>query len=179
MKLDNLNAMLKGMRRWLGIRERDQEEWSQFTAQSLQLLDAAIKIDGASKGNVQLFNPLITGLQIVAHRGFATDFLHHFEVVRVDEPSACGRAFRLGRRVIIPDITIDRSYQPYLSIARTSGYRAVQSTPILKSDGSVIGVLSTHFGDTHEWSDASKSALDHYASKIGELTMKLVERVSG
>jgi hypothetical protein len=32
-------------------------------------------VDGAEKGNVQLFNPTVNGLQIVAHRGFDTMFL--------------------------------------------------------------------------------------------------------
>ena len=56
-------------------------------------------------------------------------------------------------------------YAPYLSIAQANGYCAVQSTPIIRSDGVVIGVLSTHFAQTHEWSDAAQRALDNHADQ--------------
>jgi hypothetical protein len=101
------------MRRWVRIKEHEQGKWSHFSRRIEQLLNTAIAVDGATKGNVQLFNPLVNGLQIVTQRGFDVQFLQQFEIVQADEPSACGRAFRLGRRVMIPDITVDR-YQPYL-----------------------------------------------------------------
>ena len=163
------------MHRLLRIRERQQDKWSHFTSGILNLLDGAIAVDGATKGNVQIFNPIVNGLQIVAHRGFDEQFLQHFEIVQADEPSACGRAFRMRRRVMIPDITVDRAYQPYLSIAVSSGYRAVQSTPILNPDGSVIGVLSTHFSNTHGWSHETERGLDGYGLKIGEAITQLIE----
>jgi GAF domain-containing protein len=163
------------MRRWVRIKEHEQGKWSYFTRRIEQLLITTIAVDGAAKGNVQIFNPLVNGLQIVTQRGFDVQFLQQFEIVQADEPSACGRAFRLRRRVIISDITVDRSYQPYLSIAESSGYRAVQSTPILSSDHSVIGILSTHFPDTHVWSKEAERALDEYASKIGDAITQLIE----
>jgi hypothetical protein len=76
---------------------------------------------------------------------------------------------------MIPDITIDRSFQPYLSIARSSGYLAVQSTPVMGAQGSVVGILSTHFANTHQWSEAAQLALDEYSSKIGKLIEQLIE----
>ena len=85
------------------------------------------------------------------------------------------RAYRFGLRVVINDITIDRFYTPYISIAQTSGYRAVQSTPIVQSSGSVIGVVSTHFTHTHEWSEPALGALDHSASKMAALVSKLIQ----
>ena len=163
------------MRRWVRIKEHETGKWSHFTRRIEQILHTTIVVDGAAKGNVQIFNPLVNGLQIVTHRGFDVQFLQQFEIVQADEPSACGRAFRLGRRVMISDITVDRPYQPYLSIAESSGYRAVQSTPILNSDHSVIGVLSTHFPDTHVWSKEAERALDEYASKIGDAITQLIE----
>ena len=154
------------MHRLVDVKEKDADRWSSFTAQLQGLLNAAITADGALKGNVQLFNPYFDGLQIVAHHGFDKPFLQQFGLVRWDEPTACGRAYRFGLRVVIPDISIDRFYAPYLSIAQASGYRAVQSTPVIASGGSVIGVLSTHFPHTHEWSETAQRALDHAASKV-------------
>ena len=167
--------MMPTMRRWVRIKQNDHDKWSHFRTQFQQLLDSAIAADNTAKGNVQLWNPNLNALEIVAHRGFDNIFLRKFEVVHDNEPSACGRAFRLGRRVMIHDVTLDRFYEPYLSIAQASGYRAVQSTPILRADGAVIGVLSTHFPDRHEWEEAAQRALDQYASQIAALVTELVE----
>ena len=163
------------MHRLVDIKEKDVDRWCSFTAQVQGLLNAAITADGASKGNVQLFNPYLDGLQIVAHRGFDKSFLQQFEIVRWDEPTACGRAYRFGQRVVITDIRVDRFYAPYLSIAQANGYRAVQSTPIILSDGPVIGVLSTHFSDTHEWSEVALRALDHSASGVATSVLELIQ----
>jgi GAF domain-containing protein len=162
------------MHRLVDIKENEFDKWSSFTAQLQGLLNAAITADGASKGNLQLFNPYLDGLQIVAHHGFDKPFLHQFGIVRWDEPTACGRAYRFGLRVVIPDISVDRFYAPYLSIAHASGYRAVQSTPIIQSGGSVIGVLSTHFSHSHEWSETAQRALDHSASKVAASVLELL-----
>ena len=163
------------MHRLIDVKEKNGERWSSFTAHLEQLLNATISADGASKGNVQLFNPYLDGLQIVAHHGFDKLFLQQFAIVRWDEPTACGRAYRFGLRVVIPDISIDRVYAHYLSIAQASGYRAVQSTPIIQSGGAVIGVLSTHFPHSHEWSETAQGALDHSASKVAALVSKLIQ----
>jgi GAF domain-containing protein len=163
------------MRRWVHIKCSDTDKWSYMCTQLHQLLDSTIAADGAGKGNVQLWNPNLSALEIVAHRGFDSLFLQQFKVVRMDEPSACGRAFRLGRRVMIHDVTLDRFYAPYLSIAHSSGYRAVQSTPILRSDGTVMGVLSTHFPDKHEWEESVQRTLDQYASQVAALVTELIE----
>jgi len=162
------------MRRWTHVKDRDREKWSHFKSQFQQLLDAAIATDKSDKGNVQFLNPTTNALEIIAQRGFDRPFLSQFEVVRLDEPSACARAFRLGRRVMIQDITLDRFYEPYLSLAQASGYRAVQSTPIFGSTGTVIGVLSTHFADNYEWEEAAQYALDQYASQIAAVVTELI-----
>ena len=163
------------MQRWVSIKEREQSKWEGFVEAIHQLLDDTIATDGADQGNVQLFNPLINGLQIIAHRGFGLTFLQQFSIVRIDDPSACGRAFRYGKRVMIQDIAKDRAFEPYVSIATGSGYRAVQSSPLLHSDGSVIGIVSTHFTDKHTWSEGAQLSLDGYATRMGDLISALIE----
>lgn len=130
-----------------------------------RLLDAAIEADYAVLGNIQLFNPQLGTLQIVAQRGFDLEFLQHFETVRADDGCSCGRALSQKRRVVVSDITQDA---PYLSIAKASGYRAVQSTPLC-SNGVLLGVLSTHFPDVHQLSGNATAALDELAVEIAHL----------
>jgi|GEM_PF-1837175 GAF domain-containing protein len=161
------------MNQWMDIRDREPERWETFTRQCLVLLDTARRLDGTDKGNIQLFNPVYQGLQIIVQRGFALPFLQQFEVVRIDEPSACGRAFRHGQRVMISDINNDVLYMPYRSIAKASGYQAVQSTPLAGKDGSIIGVLSTHGAEPHKWECASLQGLDLCAVELSRLILAL------
>ena len=134
-----------------------------------RILDAAIAECGAMKGNVQLFDTGHGTLRIEAQRGFDASFLQLFEQVRIDDPSACGRAFRQKQRVVIQDVMADPLFAPYLSIARANHFRAVQSTPILANDGSVLGVFSTHFSQANQYSEKMAGPLDRYAAKIARL----------
>src|SRR5262245_24447327 len=110
-----------------------------------EVLEGAIVTSGADYGNVQLYNPQIGALEIVAQRGFRQDFLDYFRTVRVDEGSACAQAMRSGQRIILEDVELDPAYEPHRRISAAAGYRAVQSTPLKSRNGSVLGMLSTHF----------------------------------
>jgi signal transduction protein with GAF and PtsI domain len=108
-------------------------------------------------------------LCIEAQRGFDASFLQLFEQVRIDDPSACGRAFRQKQRIVIQDVVTDPLFAPYLSQARANRFRSVQSTPILANNGSVLGILSTHFANANQFSEKMAGPLDRYAAKIARL----------
>lgn len=112
------------------------------------MLDGTIELLGADKGNVQLVGADGT-LRIEAQRGFGREFLEYFKEVATDDESACGRALRLGEPVILEDIELDDAYAPLRPIARSAGYRAVVSTPLISADGTAQGVLSMHFSGVH------------------------------
>ena len=52
-------------------------------------------------------------------------------------------------RVIIEDVLSDRGFAPYRDIARAADFRSVQSTPLVSSNGALVGILSRHFSSTH------------------------------
>jgi GAF domain-containing protein len=133
------------------------------------ILDAAIADCGATKGNVQLLDAGHGTLYITVQRGFNASFIQLFEHVRIDDPSACGRAFRQKQRVVIQDIMTDPLFAPYLSIARANSFQCVQSTPILAYDGSVLGVLSTHFTKANQYFEKMGGPLDRHAARIAAL----------
>src|SRR5262249_21724136 len=54
------------------------------------MLDTAIELSGADKGDVQLLDSQSGTLHIVAQRGFDESFLTFFAEVRPDEAAACG-----------------------------------------------------------------------------------------
>jgi len=147
------------------------DELSNFRMSLLQVLDKAIKLDGAAKGNVQLVDRELGRLQMVVQRGFDLPFLQLFEFVRPDDPTCCARAFRYQRRVLIPDVAEDLLSGPYLSICRENNFQAAQSTPIIGEDGLVKGVFSTYFPKAHHLSGTASAALDDCASEMARIIM--------
>ena len=115
-------------------------------------LDAAISSQGADQGNIQLLDA--TGaLRIVVHNGFQQDFLDYFACVRLDGCSVCARAFRAGSPLVVLDVHHDPAFEPHLAIAKSAGFRGVQSIPISDAAGTVIGILSVHFGSPLQTTD--------------------------
>jgi hypothetical protein len=147
------------------------DELAQFRMSLLQVLDQAMKLDGATKGNVQLVDRELGRLQMVVQRGFDIPFLQLFEFVRPDDPTCCARAFRYQRRVLIPDVAEDLLSGPYLSICRDNNFQAAQSTPIIGEDGLVKGVFSTYFPKAHHLSNKASTALDDCASEMARIIM--------
>jgi PAS domain S-box-containing protein len=137
------------------------------------LLENAILTSGADFGNIQLYNPLVGALEIVAQRGFRQDFLDYFRAVRVDEGSACAQAMQRGERIVLEDVNLDAAFEPHRPVAAAAGYRAVQSTPLKGRAGAVLGMLSTHFRAPHRPSERDERLLDLYARHAADL----IERV--
>lgn len=100
-----------------------------------EMLTATIALLGADMGNVQLLDAADGVLRIVAQRGFDRPFLDFFREVSAPDDSACGRALRAGERQVIPDVELDAAFASLLPIARTAGFRAVQSTPLIGREG--------------------------------------------
>lgn len=113
------------------------------------VLTAAVAATEAAFGNIQLVVPEDGSLRIVAHQGFAREFLSFFRYVK-DDPSACSAALRDGRCTIVRDVARSELYtEPARRVMLAAQVRACQSTPILSSTGGVLGVISTHFRVPH------------------------------
>ncbi len=125
------------------------------------VLDAAIDLLGADKGNVQLYDARTRSLRIVAQRGFDAPFMQHFASV-IDE-AACGVALQRRARVIVEDVTTDAIFAEHRAVMAVEGVLAVQSTPMIGRGGDVLGVISTHFLHHRRFSDEELELLDLYA----------------
>jgi hypothetical protein len=109
-----------------------------------EVLEFALTVLHAERGNVQLIDPATGALRIVAQRGFGSEFMVYFAAV-ADDRSACGRAAQQRAQVVISDVTTDPGFAPHREIALASGFRAVQSTPLVNRAGHLVGMLSTHY----------------------------------
>ena len=131
------------------------------------ILEAALSLLAGHKGNVQLLGD--DGmLRIAVHAGFDRDFLDFFQTVRPEDSASCGRALQTGERVVIEDAETDERYAPLREVARTAGYRAVQSTPIINRDGRPLGMISTHFREPHRPSAGSLRLFDLYVRQAAD-----------
>jgi len=137
------------------------------------MLDAGIALLGADFGNIRLFNRERKVLEIVAQRGFAPDFLDHFRELSAADGTTWGRSLRTGERVIVEDVTTDAEYALHRAAAAAAGYRAIQSTPLLTSDGKPIGMFSTHFRKPHRPSEQELSRFDLYAYQAAQFIERL------
>ena len=108
------------------------------------MLEFALTVLHAERGNIQLADPATGALRIAAQRGFCREFVEYFATV-TDDGSACGRAAQHHAQVVITDVTTDPGFAPHRGIALASGFRAVQSTPLVNRTGHLVGMVSTHY----------------------------------
>lgn len=133
-----------------------------------EVLDATMILLHADMGHIQLYNSRLDALEIVAQRGFRSEFLEHFRSVTRDDHTASGRSLTEGRRTVIEDVQADLSYQPHQRIAANAGYRGIQSTPLLGQNGVPLGMLSTHYHQPHRPTDRELRFLDLYARQAAD-----------
>jgi PAS domain S-box-containing protein len=112
-----------------------------------EMLDAAIWISHADRGCIQLHDPQSDVLRLTIQRGFEEPFRKFFETVTRTDMAASGIAFAQAERVIVEDVGRSEVYRdkPAGEILLEAGVRAVQSTPLIGSTGTVLGMLSTHY----------------------------------
>jgi hypothetical protein len=112
-------------------------------------LEGALSLSGAERGNVQVLDPATGSLRIAAQHGFGAEFLDYFAVVNVapadQDGAACGRAARERAQIVIADVNADQAFERHRGIAAATGFRAVQSTPLVDRAGRLVGVVSTHY----------------------------------
>jgi two-component sensor histidine kinase/integral membrane sensor domain MASE1 len=146
-----------------------------------EVVNTAITISGADKGNVQLIDQASGALTIAAQRGFEEPFLMFFESVR-DEAAACAAAMRSGERVIVEDVTLSEIFlgQPSQKVLLEAGVRAVISTPLTSSTGNLLGMVSTHFARPHRPSERQLHLIDLLARQTADyLERKRAEEIEG
>ncbi|WP_433302348.1 chemotaxis protein CheB [Actinoplanes sp. CA-030573] len=111
------------------------------------VLDTAVAMVGADKGNIQVVDPVSGTLKIAVQHGFEAPFLEFFAAVEAKDSAVCAQAFATRSRVVVEDVRQSKLFagQPSLDVLLAAGVRAVQSAPLISPDGRVFGMISTHF----------------------------------
>ncbi|MFN3659294.1 MAG: GAF domain-containing protein [Pseudolabrys sp.] len=136
------------------------------------VLHDVVALHGAEYGDVQL--PVGDELWLVAQLGLTAPFLKTFMRVRPQDGCACGRALRDRRTIVIPDVEVDPEYAAFRRDAQAAGYRGVQSTPLIASNGALIGVVSTLFARAHEPTVIEMQTLTTYGVSAANHLCKLL-----
>ena len=111
-------------------------------------------------------------LTIAAQRGFDREFLDFFREVSANDDSACGRALRLRQPVVIEDVETDALFAPFRPVARAAQFRSVVSAPLIRADGTPIGMLSAHFASVHRPTDQDLRRLDLYVRQCVDFAQR-------
>ena len=140
-----------------------------------ELLSAAMDVTGSDMGNVQLADENRV-LRIRVQAGFEREFLDFFSGVEENE-AACGTAAADRRTVVVPDVELSPIFigTPALTILRNADVRAVQSTPLIDRNGTVFGMLSTHFRTPHQPTEHELHLIDVFARLLADVHRTRVE----
>lgn len=139
-------------------------------ADLLRVLDIAIGITGADMGTLQRFDESADCLTIVASRGFSSEARSFFGVVRRDTNTTCAAALTLRMRMFVEHVSTSYLFvgTRELDMLRAGGISAVQSTPLISSNGCVWGVHSTHFREPQIESEFDYAPLDRFALQVAD-----------
>ena len=154
--------------------QNEEHRLQQLQAALLEVLEEAMSVDEAAFGKIRVYNPQTHALEITAQRGFSDDFVQSFRAIDTDEEVACARAFRMRRRVTVPNVSHDPLAKTYRELAREEGFKAFQATPLIGPDGKVVGTLSTHFPRVHQPSTSAQLVLDYLSGKAALLIASLM-----
>lgn len=147
-----------------------------------KIVDAAVAITRSQFGTMQLLCPLgdHSGhggeLGLLCSRGLPQEAVEVWRWVSPEAYSSCTKALKSGQREIIHD------YEEWDAIAgtedllsfRRNGIRSAQTTPLLSRDGSLLGMISTHWSYPHKPSDRDLRLLDILARQAADLLERTI-----
>jgi PAS domain S-box-containing protein len=136
-----------------------------------KIVDDARAIVQSDMASMQVLDEARDALRLLAWRGFGEEFGWSFALSGPDAPTACSLAWRLRRRVVVPDVEAwdVAAGTPALDGFRRAGIRAVQSTPLISRSGKLVGMISTHWRQPHQPAEPDLRLLDVLARQAADL----------
>ena len=129
-------------------------------------LDNVVEVQHAQFASLHFHDVSAGVLVIMAQRNLPHAFLDRFGSVSAGDGSSYGRCLATGNGVRIEDVLEDPLFEPYRDIARSTGFRAMQSTPLRDWKGNLLVVLTTLFAATHRFTAGECAAMDREAVRL-------------
>jgi PAS domain S-box-containing protein len=135
------------------------------------ILEAAIGLMRSDMGTMQIFEPDTGELRLLGARGFDPAAVKVFERVNQTTGSTCAAAMSARRRIVVPDVEICDFIvgNPVHRHLRSCNIRAAQSTPLIARDGSLIGMITTHWRNPHQPPESRLRLVDLIARQAADL----------
>ncbi len=146
-----------------------------------KIVDDAVQFMQSDCASLQMLYPERGAggeLRLLAFRGFNPQAARFWQWVRADSNSTCGIALRKSERVVARDIAAcefmadSADQQMYLQ----TGIYACQTTPLMGSAGSVVGMISTHWRTPHQPSEEDLRQFDVLARQASDLIERCMPR---
>jgi PAS domain S-box-containing protein len=150
------------------IREGDVEElYGHIT-------DAAMVVTRADCACIQMLDREGSDgseLRLLASRGLDETVQRAWSTVGPGSATVSGAALRAGARVLVGDVETDLQAAAMIDVElyRQAGIRAVQSTPLFSRDGTLVGMLTTHWRRPHTPDQRSLRLFDIVARQAADL----------
>lgn len=147
-----------------------------------KIVDAAIAITRSQFGTMQLLcpegDPSGHGgeLRLLCSRNLPDEAIGFWQWVSPAAHSSCTQALKTEERAIIADYESWDEIQgtPDLEAFRSTGIRAAQTTPLRSRDGTLLGMISTHWSAPHQPSERDLRLLDILARQAADLLERTI-----
>jgi PAS domain S-box-containing protein len=133
------------------------------------ILDTALFLTKAAKGNIHLLDSSSSTLVMVAHQGFEQPLLDFFAVMS-NLSSIYAKVRESRRRLIVEDLLESKALTDPGSpqVLLEAGVRALQSTPLINSSGDFLGMISTHYPTPHRLGERELRLMDLLARQAAD-----------
>ena len=149
-----------------------------------RIMHAAMAVMHSQFASIQLLedgDPDRSALLLLGHRGFTAEAAAFWQTVRLSSQTTCGEALRAHRRVWVGDVDDHESLSGTEDLAtyRQTGIIAVQSTPLVTSEGRLVGMISTHWDKPHLPSSGRFHEMDVLARQAADVVGRIAWRDAG
>jgi two-component system CheB/CheR fusion protein len=110
-------------------------------------LEMVMKLSEAEAGLLQVPQKNSETLVLLAHQGAPAPLLEQLDAVTTHRLAFSGDSLRRGERLVVHEINSNPLFAgaPALEILRAAGLRALESIPVLASDGQLLGLFSIYW----------------------------------
>jgi signal transduction histidine kinase/ActR/RegA family two-component response regulator len=139
-----------------------------------KLLDAAVVVMRSEFASMQMLYPERGErgeLRLLASHGYDLHAAKFWEWVRTDSSCTCGIAMQTRQRAVASDVRASEimAGTPDQANALRMGMFAMQSTPLISRTGKLVGMISTHWKQTHTPAERDLRLLDILARQAADL----------
>src|SRR5512135_739528 len=128
-----------------------------------EVLAALTDFQGTDAGVIVLRDREREEMFTAASIGFTPEQLADAEEPAPDAEAEEAMTAVISGSIVVGDATPDPVLAPHLAVARRAGYHAVCTTPLLTSDGEMVGSIATYFPRLHRPSSRETRMVELYA----------------